>query len=57
MQLGTDANARLLKDSLQECGTDLSYLKELDGPSGTAMIMVDPSGSLLAANKKFTPGS
>ena len=44
VQVGTDANARLLKDSLRECGADLSYLKELEGPSGTAMIMVDPSG-------------
>jgi len=43
--VGTDANARLLKDSLKECGADLSYLKELEGPSGTAMIMVNPSGT------------
>lgn len=43
-QVGTDANAQLLKDSLQKCGVDLSYLREIEGPSGTAMIMVDPSG-------------
>ena len=45
-QVGTDANAQLLKDSLQKCGVDLSYLREVEGPSGTAMIMVDPSGDL-----------
>ncbi|DBA87623.1 TPA: hypothetical protein ACH3X1_004639 [Trebouxia sp. C0004] len=43
-QVGTDANSQLLKDSLKTCGVDLSYLKEIEGPSGTAMIMVDPSG-------------
>ena len=47
-QVGTDANSQLLKDSLNKCGVDLSYLREIEGPSGTAMIMVDPSGSLLA---------
>lgn len=45
-QVGTDANAQLLKDSLQKCGVDLRYLREIEGPSGTAMIMVDPSGHL-----------
>ena len=44
MQVGTDANAQLLKDSLIRCGADLSYLREIEGPSGTAMIMVDKSG-------------
>ena len=44
MQVGTDANAQLLKDSLIKCGADLSYLREIEGPSGTAMIMVDQSG-------------
>ena len=47
-QVGTDANSQLLKDSLNKCGVDLSYLREIEGPSGTAMIMVDPSGALLA---------
>ncbi len=45
MQVGTDANSQLLKDSLTKCGVDLSYLREIEGPSGTAMIMVDPSGT------------
>lgn len=48
VQVGTDANSQLLKDSLQKCGVDLSYLREVEGPSGTAMIMVDPSGENLA---------
>ncbi|KAL3140697.1 hypothetical protein ABBQ32_005254 [Trebouxia sp. C0010 RCD-2024] len=43
-QVGTDANAKMLRDSLQKCGVHLSYLREVEGPSGTAMIMVDPSG-------------
>jgi len=47
VQVGTDANSQLLKDSLTKCGVDLSYLREIEGPSGTAMIMVDPSGTLL----------
>ncbi len=52
MQVGTDANSQLLKDSLTKCGVDLSYLREIEGPSGTAMIMVDPSGTLVLVDAK-----
>ena len=53
MQVGTDANSQLLKDSLTKCGVDLSYLREIEGPSGTAMIMVDPSGALLLVDATY----
>lgn len=53
MQVGTDANSQLLKDSLSKCGVDLSYLREIEGPSGTAMIMVDPSGTHLLVDATY----
>jgi len=53
VQVGTDANSQLLKDSLTKCGVDLSYLREIEGPSGTAMIMVDPSGTFLPVDATY----
>ena len=44
LQVGTDANAELLKSSLSEAGVKLDHLREVDGPSGTAVILVQPSG-------------
>ena len=44
LQVGRDANAELLKSSLAEAGVRLDHLRELDGPSGTAVILVQPSG-------------
>ncbi|CAL5227637.1 g10642 [Coccomyxa viridis] len=43
-QVGSDANAELLKSSLSEAGVKLDHLREVDGPSGTAVILVQPSG-------------
>ena len=42
--MGRDANAELLKSSLSEAGVKLDHLREVDGPSGTAVILVQPSG-------------
>lgn len=39
-------NAELLKSALSEAGVKLDHLKEVDGPSGTAVILVQPSGAL-----------
>ncbi len=44
LQVGSDANAELLKSSLSEAGVKLDHLREVDGPSGTAVILVQPSG-------------
>ena len=34
----------MLKDALQKAGVDLQYLREVDGPSGSAVILLQPSG-------------
>lgn len=44
LQVGEDVNAELLKSSLSEAGVKLDHLREVDGPSGTAIILVQPSG-------------
>lgn len=44
--MGKDVNAELLKSALSEAGVKLDHLKEVDGPSGTAVILVQPSGAL-----------
>jgi ribokinase len=44
LQVGKDVNAELLKSSLSEAGVKLDHLREVDGPSGTAVILVQPSG-------------
>ena len=41
---GTDANAAPLRAALAGCGVRLDYLRETDGPSGTAVILLQPSG-------------
>ncbi|KAK9867493.1 hypothetical protein WJX84_011453 [Apatococcus fuscideae] len=43
-QVGTDANANLLRDFLQSSGVKLDYLREIDGPTGSAIILLQPSG-------------
>ncbi|GAX74133.1 hypothetical protein CEUSTIGMA_g1582.t1 [Chlamydomonas eustigma] len=43
-QVGQDANATMLRESLAACGTDLTHLREVDGPSGTALILLQQSG-------------
>jgi len=43
-QLGNDANAGILRDSLGSCGVDCSALSVVDAPTGTAVILLQPSG-------------
>ena len=43
-QVGTDANASMLRDSLHGSGVDLSLLREVEGPCGTALILLQKSG-------------
>eukprot|EP00803_Ostreobium_quekettii_P009810 evm.model.scf_788EXC.4 EVM.evm.TU.scf_788EXC.4 scf_788EXC:36542-42083(+) len=43
-KVGSDANAEFLKASLLSCGVNLSFLKKVKGPSGTAVVMLQPSG-------------
>lgn len=45
--MGKDANASLLRDALSDSGVRLDHLKEVDGPSGTAVILLQPSGTTL----------
>ena len=58
--LGEDENGRLLRDSLTAAGVDLSGLRVVDAPSGSAIIMVTPDGenSIIVspgANRHVTP--
>lgn len=39
-QIGRDSNAAMLRTSLESCSVNLSHLRELDGPSGTALILL-----------------
>ncbi|CAK0752448.1 hypothetical protein CVIRNUC_002147 [Coccomyxa viridis] len=43
-QVGRDVNAELLKSALSDAGVKLDHLQEVEGPSGTAIILVQPSG-------------
>uniref|UniRef100_A0A7S0X1M1 Ribokinase n=1 Tax=Chlamydomonas leiostraca TaxID=1034604 RepID=A0A7S0X1M1_9CHLO len=43
-QIGTDANAPLLKAAMREAGADLAHLKDVPGPSGTALILLQANG-------------
>jgi sugar/nucleoside kinase (ribokinase family) len=44
LQIGTDANAAVLKDALVSYGVDLSHLRDVEGSTGTAVILLQPSG-------------
>lgn len=44
-QVGKDANAALLRDALSEAGVRLDHLREVEGPSGTAVVLLQPSGA------------
>jgi len=44
VQIGTDANASLLRSSLEAAGAKLQHLKEIPGPSGTAIIILQSNG-------------
>jgi len=43
-QVGQDANAAMLRDSLLKCGVNLQHLREVEGPCGTALILLQNSG-------------
>src|SRR4051794_26993477 len=42
--IGDDAHGQLLRASLDRAGTDLTGLRVVDAPTGTAFIMVTPDG-------------
>ena len=48
-QLGDDANAKVLRDALASAGVDLTHLRQVPGPSGTALIMLQKSGVCVRA--------
>ncbi|WP_326832529.1 ribokinase [Alicyclobacillus mali (ex Roth et al. 2021)] len=60
--LGTDAFAPMLKDSLAHAGIDISGVAEVPGPSGTALIFLEPCGQnrivvIPGANAALSPES
>ena len=46
MQVGRDAYAGMLRSALANCGVDTSLVSTVDGSSGTAIILLQPSGAL-----------
>ena len=47
-QVGTDVSADLLRSSLEEARVDVSHLRAVEGPTGAAVILLQPSGGALA---------
>lgn len=43
--VGADANAAMLRAALTDAGVDVTALRTVDGPSGTALISVDEAGA------------
>lgn len=43
-QVGTDSNAKMLKDSLESCKVNTTHLREVEGASGTALILLQEGG-------------
>jgi ribokinase len=43
-QLGRDSNAGALRDALAAAGVQLQHVRTVDGPSGTAVILLQSSG-------------
>lgn len=43
-QVGQDANSAMLRQALEDSGASIDHLREVQGPSGTAVILVQPSG-------------
>ena len=48
LKVGQDANSSMLRESLLKCGVDLTYLREVAGPCGTALILLQSSGTCAA---------
>lgn len=46
VQVGTDANAVMLRAALHDSGVSLDHLRTVDGPTGTAVILLQPSGAI-----------
>jgi ribokinase len=43
-QVGKDANSSMLREALNDSGVGIDHLRAVQGPSGTAAILVQPSG-------------
>ena len=59
--VGADGNGALLRDSLRAAGVDVTALRTVDAPTGTAVIVVTPDGenSIIVspgANRSVQPG-
>jgi len=44
-QVGDDANAALVKDALATAGVCLDHVKTVTGPTGHAVVMLQPGGT------------
>ena len=42
--MGRDGGGQLLRSSLAAAGVDLTHLREIDAPTGTALILLSPDG-------------
>ena len=53
-QVGDDANAELLKTALEDASVDLSHLEVVKGSSGSAIILLQPSGIVWERDPKVS---
>lgn len=60
-QLGTDSNAESLLQGLESAGVQTQHIQRIQGPSGTAVILLQSSGNklqpLLLCNRRNNQGS
>ncbi len=43
-QVGSEGPSQLLRDAMTSCGVDDSFVRQVDGACGTAVILLQPSG-------------
>jgi len=52
--VGTDSNAPSLQVALAAAGVNLDHLRSVPGPSGTAVILLQPGGERCSQNDTAT---
>lgn len=50
-QLGSDSNADALEAALQGAGVQLQHIQHVEGPSGTAVILLQGAGGCVACQQ------
>jgi len=45
IKVGSDSNGEFVTDALSKNGVNVSFLKEVEEPTGTAVVILQPSGA------------